>query len=110
FAHTPDARADQCGVLGKGAMLGFSPVLDRALTKRLEALAKAHDIPLQYEVMGGRTGTDADMLTVAAGGVRTALLSIPERYMHTPVEVVSTADVEAVAALMAALAEEGAVA
>ena len=110
FAHTPDARADQCGVLGKGAMLGFSPILDRALTKRLEALAKAHDIPLQYEVMGGRTGTDADMLTVAAGGVRTALLSIPERYMHTPVEVVSAADVEAVAALMAALAEEGAVA
>ena len=108
FAHTPDARADQCGVLGEGAMLGIAPILDHTFVKRLETLAKTEDIPLQYEVMGGRTGTDADELAVAAGGVRTALLSIPLRYMHTPAEMAVTTDIEAVARLMAAVAEKGA--
>ena len=108
FALTPDARPEQCGVLGKGAMLGISPVLDHALTARLEQLAQEDAIPIQFEVMGGKTGTDADDLSVAAGGIRTALLSIPLRYMHTPVELVDTADIEAVAALMAAAARKGA--
>ena len=107
FAHTPDARADQCGVLGGGAMLGISPILHRPLTKKLESLARQADIPLQYEVMGGTTGTDADVISIAGGGVRTALLSIPLRYMHTPVELLDIADVKAVGRLMAAAAREG---
>ena len=51
--------------------------------------------------MGGRTGTNADEITVTAGGIRTALLSIPLKYMHTPVEVVQVSDVEAVGDLIA---------
>ena len=60
FALTPDAPAAKCGELGKGPMLGWSPTLDVALTRQLETLAEQAGIPLQHEVMGGDTGTDAD--------------------------------------------------
>ena len=53
-------------------------------------------------VMGGRTGTNADAISICGSGVRCALVSIPEKYMHTPAEVVDTADVEQTAALLAA--------
>ncbi len=109
FGLTHDAPAHECGELGKGAMLGIGPVLDRAFTLRLKALAVDGDIPVQTEVLGGRTGTDADGMTTAHGGIRTTLLSIPLRYMHTPAELLATADVEAVARLMAAAAEKGVV-
>ena len=67
----------------------------------LVSLSKGQRIPWQVEVMGGRTSTNADQISVAAGGVRTALLSIPLKYMHTPVEVVQLSDVEAVGNLIA---------
>ena len=57
--------------------------------------------------MGSGTGTDADDIAVTRGGVKTGLVSIPLKYMHTPVEVVETADVEATGRLMAAFAERG---
>ena len=107
FAVTPDATAHKCGELGKGAMLGMAPSLDRELTEQIREIAKRDDIPLQYEVMGGSTGTDADGIYVSRYGVRTALLSIPQRYMHTPIEVVDVRDVESVAQLMAKAAKEG---
>ncbi|MBQ3094420.1 MAG: M20/M25/M40 family metallo-hydrolase [Clostridia bacterium] len=106
FAKTPDAPAHKCGELGKGAMLGVAPGLAQAWTAQLLALANAHDIPFQYEVMGATTGTDADSIAYTRSGVPTALLSIPQRYMHTPVEVVDVRDVEAVAAWMATAAKE----
>ncbi len=107
FANTPDADRTQCGVLGDGAMLGVSPILDERLTACLQRLAQEQAIPFQYEAMGGSTGTDADKISVTREGVPTALLSIPLRYMHTPVEVASLGDIEAVAQLMAALVLSG---
>jgi endoglucanase len=107
FAYTPDAKKHECGEMGKGAMIGISPVLDREMTAELRALAIKLGIPWQSEVMGGSTGTDADDISVSRGGIRTALVSIPLKYMHTPVEVVDTADIEAVAKLMAAYAAGG---
>lgn len=107
FAHTPDADRSQCGELGKGAMLGVSPILDSAMTKQLESFAKDRSIAFQWEVMGSTTGTDADKITIAREGIPTALLSIPLRYMHTPNEVASLSDIESVAQLMAAFAENG---
>lgn len=102
FALTPDADPRQCGKLSKGVMIGVSPILSTPMTDRLLALAKENDIPYQYEVMGGSTGTDADRVTVSLLGVPTALLSIPQRYMHTPVETVDVRDVAATGDLMAA--------
>lgn len=107
FAHTPDAKKQDCGVLGKGVMLGISPILDKTMTDCLRRLSTTNEIPMQFEVMGGTTGTDADNITVSGTGVPTALLSIPLRYMHTPAEVVSLSDVEAVAQLIATFLKEG---
>ena len=107
FAYTPDADKTQCGVLGDGAMLGVSPILDERLIASLRRLAEKQNIPFQHEVMGGSTGTDADKISTVREGIPTALLSIPLRYMHTPVEVASLGDIEAVARLMAALALSG---
>ena len=109
FAHTPDANRAQSGVLGGGAMLGISPILDQDITEQLRELAQTHEIAVQYEVMGGKTGTDADAMTLVKEGIPTGLLSIPLRYMHTPVEVASLRDIQAVADLMAAFAKEGTV-
>lgn len=107
FAQTPDADPALCGVLGGGTMIGFSPLLSSALSGRLTALSEMHGVTAQPEVMGGSTGTDADRVTVARTGVPTGLLSIPLRYMHTPVETVDLRDIEATATLMAAFAREG---
>lgn len=107
FAATPDAPSHKCGKLGEGPMLGIAPGLDHAVTQRLKEIAVATNVSLQYEVMGGSTGTDADGITEARSGVRTALLSIPQRYMHTPIEMIDIRDAEGVAILMAQAAKEG---
>jgi len=106
FASTPDAPAHECGELGKGPMLGISPFLCRRLTTAVESTANRHGIHIQYEAMGGGTGTDADKLQTSREGVRVALVSIPQRYMHTPVEVVDVRDVEHVAQLLACSVKE----
>ena len=87
--------------MGKGVMIGVSPSLDRIMSDSFIKLAKESNIPYQIEVMGGRTGTDADVISVSKGGIRTGLLSIPIKYMHTPVEVVDTEDIKAVSRLIA---------
>ncbi len=110
FALTPDADPRKCGKLGKGVMIGISPILSTSMTDRLFDLAKKNEIPYQHEVMGGATGTDADRVTVSLMGVPTALLSIPQRYMHTPVETVDVRDISTVGDLMAAYITEGGVA
>ena len=107
FAYTPDDKKQDCGEMGKGAMIGISPVLDREVTAELKKLAADKKIPCQYEVMGRDTGTDADDISVSHGGIRTGLISIPQKYMHTPVEIVDTADIEAVSRLVAAFLTGG---
>ena len=101
FALTPDADPVKCGRLGKGPMIGFAPGLDNELTDALADTADSCQLPYQREVMGGDTGTDADAIAAAQAGVRTALLSIPLRYMHTPVETVDLLDIEYTGRLMA---------
>ena len=102
MAQTPDDKPELCGKMGGGPMIGVSPWLSRALSRSLIETAERDGIPCQTEIMSGRTGTDADHIAPAAGGVPTALISIPLRYMHTPVEIVSAADVENTARLIAA--------
>ena len=101
FAYTPDDKKEDCGEMGKGVMIGVSPVLDKALTNELKKIAADSKIPFQTEIMAASTGTDADVISVTNGGIPTALLSIPIKYMHTPVETVDIKDIEAVGELMA---------
>ena len=101
FAKTPDAKAEDCGELSKGPMIGFAPSLTHDVSVGLRQIAAEQQIPYQIEVMGGRSGTNADVIAAEAGGVKTGLLSVPLRYMHTGIEVVSVKDVENTAQLLA---------
>ena len=69
-------------------------MLDIMLTLKLKKICETENIPYQHDVMSGRTGTNADHICISKGGVKTALLSIPLKYMHTPVEVVNLTDIE----------------
>lgn len=103
FAMAPGlAPQDAQGELGGGVMIGISPALDSTMSETLRRLAQAHEIPHTFEVMGGRTGTNADHLQTVASGLPCALLSIPLRNMHTAAEAVDLRDMESAARLMAA--------
>lgn len=103
FASQPDVSGQYAGIeLGKGPMIGIAPILNREMTDTLAGLAQSLDIPFQYEPLPGSTGTNADKIAVSKSGVKTALISIPERYMHTQSEVLDPADVENTARLIAA--------
>ena len=101
FASAPSVSSEKYASLGKGTMIGIAPALDYKISKTLEAIAKRESIPFQYEVMGGRTGTNCDEIQVSGKGVRTALLSVPLRNMHTACEVCDLEDIESTAKLMA---------
>ena len=101
FAYTMGEEMEECGELGKGAMIGISPSLSRELSNALISCANEKNIPYQLEIMSGKTGTNADEITVSRGGVKTVTVSIPEKYMHTPAEVIDLADVENTALLLA---------
>ena len=101
FAKAPGVSDDKYAVLGGGTMIGFGPSLDYDMSRKLSAIAENKGIPNQLEVMGGRTGTNCDEIQVAGKGVKTALLSIPLRNMHTAVEVCDLEDIENTAKLMA---------
>lgn len=109
FAKAPGTDDSVRAKLGEGTLVGYAPSLNFDMSRKLEELAKANSIKYQVEVMGSRTGTNADDIAVSAGGKKTALLSIPQRNMHTAVEVIDLDDIESTAQLMAAyiLSREG---
>ena len=101
FASAPGVSGEKYASLGKGTMIGYAPSLDYAMSKTLEKIAKEKEIPYQLEVMGGKTGTNCDEIQISGAGVKTALLSVPLRNMHTAVEVCDLEDIENTARLMA---------
>ena len=96
FGVSPDVSENEGGMLGKGAMIGVSPVLSRQVTETLNTIASQKNIPYQNEIMGGKTGTDADVIALSGKGVKTGLISIPLRNMHTDCEIIDLSDVESV--------------
>ena len=101
FAKAPGVKDTVYAKLGEGTMVGYSPSLDFEISRKLEAVAKEKGIKYQTEIMGSSTGTNADEICVSGKGTRMALLSIPQRNMHTAAEVVDMDDIEATAQLMA---------
>lgn len=87
--------------LGKGPTLGIGSANHPVLFERLEATARKRKIPVQYSTDPRATGTDADAIFVQRGGIPTVSLGLPNRYMHSPVEVIHLGDLERLAALMA---------
>lgn len=102
---SPDASKNETFKLGGGPVIGVGPNCARPLTERLKGLARELDMPIQIEVMAGSSGTNAWPIQVSREGVATAVVSIPERYMHTPVEVVNKEDLTDTARLLAAFVE-----
>jgi len=90
--------------LGMGAMIARGPTLNKKLSDLLSETAGAESIAHGFEVYSRETHTDADEFHLARAGIPTGLLSVPTRYVHTPNELCDLADVEAVIALIAALA------
>ncbi len=91
---------EECSPLGSGAMIGIAPTLDSEISKKLISICEDKNIPHTAEVMGGKTGTNADMISVNKEGVRTGVLSIPLRNMHTDTEVVDLKDLQSVCDLL----------
>ncbi len=87
--------------LGGGPAITLGAFVNGRITQRLLATARESGIAFQYDVQGGYTGTDNDEVQVAHGGVATGLLNIPCRYIHSGSEIVSLADIDATAELMA---------
>lgn len=101
FAKQPNIPDEKCGILSNGPMIGVAPVLSKDISSKFVKLAKENNIPYQLEIMNSVTGTTADVITVSKKGARGGLLSVPLRYMHTPVEVVDVNDIENTAKLLA---------
>jgi endoglucanase len=87
--------------MGKGPALGWGPNVHPALFNAFKQVAESQEIPFSVEVMPGHSGTDAIGMQVTAQGFPTMVVSIPLRYMHTPVEMVSMKDIRRTGRLLA---------
>ena len=87
--------------LGKGPTLGWGPNIHSGFHKAFKQVAERLEIPYAVEVMPRHSGTDAFSLQVAAEGIACMVVSIPLRYMHTPVEVVALKDISRTGQLLA---------
>lgn len=118
FRHMPDAAlvtdvthaTDTPGInnkehgtvkLGKGPTVQHGGANHRAIVELIEKTAKKQEIDIQHEATSIRTGTDTDSIFYQKTGIPSALISLPLRYMHSPVETASLSDVENLIKLMA---------
>lgn len=90
--------------LGSGPVIGRGSTLSPKVFELLVETAEAEGIEYSLSASGRGTSTDADVLQISRAGIPTGLVSIPLRYMHSPVEMVDLRDVEAVVELLAAFA------
>lgn len=90
--------------IGHGPTLSHGGPNHAEVVARLEELAAREKIELQHEAISSTSGTDTDVIFWTRGGIPSGLISLPNRYMHSPVEVVSLKDLEQIPKLMAAFA------
>lgn len=101
FGQQDGVSKDETFPMGKGVAIGVGPNFHPQLVERLKRAAKDHEVPFEIEPAPGRSGTDAWAIQVSREGIPTALVGIPVRYMHQPVETVAIKDVERVGRLLA---------
>jgi putative aminopeptidase FrvX len=92
--------------LGKGPVIVRGANINPILGERIIKTADKHRIPYQMSAEPRATGTDANAIQITRAGTAAALIGIPNRYMHTPVEVVALKDAENAAKLLAKFAAE----
>jgi putative aminopeptidase FrvX len=106
FGASPGSPGHKSFPVSQGITLGWGPNIHPALYQVYKELAERLEIPYKMEVMPQYSGTDAFAMQVAAEGVPTMVVSIPLRYMHTPVEMVSMQDIRRVGRLLAEFAAQ----
>jgi tetrahedral aminopeptidase len=102
FADTPGLNDNETGEWGSGPAISWGPNMHPAMVKSLRAAADALEIPYVNEPLPGGSGTDAWAMQVVREGIPSGLVSLPIRYMHSPVETVVVSDVDRAARLLAA--------
>ena len=93
-------------ILGGGPVLSVGSSIHRGITKSLIDVAEKSRIDIQKTITPCYTGTDADGIFTTAGGIPTTIISIPNRYMHTPVEMVQLEDLYSIIDLVVAWCQE----
>jgi putative aminopeptidase FrvX len=88
----PERHGDT--VCGKGPVLAVAPAVHKDLLQLIKNCARRANIPYQLVAISRETGTDTEAIALSGGGISSALISPPLRYMHTPVEIVHISDVE----------------
>lgn len=95
-SNTPmvDKNIEGDNTLGKGPVIGYAPAIQNKLRQLIEDVAEQNKIPFQRNALSRVTGTDTDAFAYSNGGIASALISLPLRYMHTTVEMIDAKDVE----------------
>lgn len=104
---TPDAPASKNRVfdLKGGPVIGIGPNMTRWMTGRMIETAKSLELPYQLEAMAGHSGTNGWHMQTVREGIATSVVSLPLKYMHSPIETLDIGDIESVARLLAGFAE-----
>lgn len=101
FGRGAGANGYQTFPIGKGVTLGIGPSVHPFLYNRFKEVAERIEIPVFDDLMPEYSSTDADALQLTAEGIPTMVVSIPQRYMHTPVELVAVKDIQRAGRLLA---------
>ncbi|NWF64467.1 MAG: M42 family peptidase [Chloroflexi bacterium] len=101
FGKGTGSSGYQTFAIGKGVTLGIGPSIHPFLYKRFKEVAERVEIPVFDDLMPEYSATDADDMQLQAEGIPTMVLSIPLRYMHTPVELVAIKDIQRAGRLLA---------
>ncbi|MBI3837042.1 MAG: M42 family metallopeptidase [Planctomycetia bacterium] len=101
---TIDKKQEGDVALGKGPVIYRGPNMNPVVVEKLMETAAAGEVPYQVAASGRATPTDANTIQTSRSGVATGLVSIPNRYMHSPVEMISLDDIDRAADLLAGFA------
>lgn len=101
FAKGPGINDYRGKSLSKGVALGWGPNTHPYIFEGFKSVAEKLDLPFELEVYPRYSGTDAMGMQIVAEGIPSMVLSIPLRYMHTPVEMISLKDIERAGRLLA---------
>lgn len=101
FAPQPGVDGDSTCAMGEGPGIGVGPNFHPGLYDKLKETAKRYEIKLQDDIIPGNSGTDAWAIQIALEGIPCALLEVPVRNMHSPVETADLRDIERCGRLMA---------
>ena len=101
FGKTPEVDEIDAFELGKGPTIAIGPAIHPAVYEALIKAAKDANLKYQVDVLPKDTGTDTDLMQISGKGVATGVVSIPLKYMHTPVETVKLDDIDQAGRLLA---------